>query len=122
MALIRRIIVAALGLAFCLTLSVATSNAQPGRARWEGNRGLHRGWTQGRHRGWNNRGRRIGRYDYGSRLSWWERRRLARQRYRMYNARNRYYRDGYLSPWERRRLRSRAYRYRQNSYRYRTTW
>ena len=120
MTLIRRIIVAGICLTFGMTLFVATTYAQPGRARWEGNRGLHRGWTQGRHRGWDNRGRRSS--YYGRRLSWRERRRLARLRYRMYNTRNRYYRDGYISSWERRRMRDRAYRYRNNAYRYRRSW
>jgi hypothetical protein len=49
---------------FALTAFAVSSNAQPGRARWEGNNGRHLGWTQGRHRGWdrNDRGWRRDRY------------------------------------------------------------
>ena len=118
MDLIRRLTLSVVGLAFCLSLAVVSSNAQPGRARWDGNRGQHRGWTQGRHRGWSNRGRRIGwddNYDNRyRRLSWRERRRLARIRARMLNNRNRYYENGYSTPWERRRSINRSYRYRRN--------
>ena len=112
MTLIRRITVAALGLAFCVGLFVATSEAQSNR-RWA--RSQNRGWTQSRYRNWDNPGRPIG--WNRNRLSWRERRRLALIRYRMYNSRNRYYNAGYLSPWQRRRLRMRAYRYRQSAYR-----
>lgn len=117
---IRRITIAIIGLAFCLGLAVMTGHAQRERDRWDRDRGSNRGWTNGLHRGWDNRGRRIGRKS--GRLSWRERQRLARQRYRIYNTRNRYYRDGYLSPWERRRLRERRLRYRQNYYRQRRDW
>lgn len=120
---IRRITISLLCIAFCLGAAVTSSSAQPGRARWEGNRGLHRGWTTGRHRGWDNRGRRYGWTDsrYG-RLSWRERRRLERQRNRLYNMRKRFYSDGYYSPRERRRLMYGTYRYRRNIYRDRRDW
>lgn len=45
--------------ALVLGLFVATSNAQPGRARWQGNNGRHLGWSNGRHNGWN-KGRKRG--------------------------------------------------------------
>ena len=118
MKLFRRLSVAFLGICFCLGLVVATSYAQPGRARWEGNRGLHRGWTIGRHRGWENRGRRSYYRNRYEGISWRERRRLALMRYRMYNSRNRNYGDGYLSRSERRRLARRAARYRATRYSY----
>ena|SRR5829696_7137126 len=119
MTLIRRITVAALGLAFCIGLFVATSEAQ---SSWRWSRAQNRGCTQSRYRSWdNNRGRRIGWNN--NRLSWRERRRIALMRNRMYDSRGRYYNAGYLTPWQRRRLRMQAYRYRQqnayrNSYRY----
>ncbi len=118
MKLFRRLTIALLALALCLSLVVISTTAQPGRARWEGNNGRHRGWSSGRHRGWSNRGRRIGwNDDYYSgyrRLSWRERRRLARMR--MYNRRNAYYGNSYYDSWERRRARYRANRYRNSLY------
>src|SRR5688572_31934664 len=108
MELIRRITLASIAIAFCLSLAVVAADAQPGRARWEGNRGQHRGWTMGRHRGWDNRGRRIGWSDnYSSRygrLSWRERRRLERIRNRRI-ARQRFYSD-YNNMTQRRRTSS----------------
>ncbi len=57
------------------------------------------------------------------RISPREARRLARQRARLYQARNRYYNnDGRLSYRERRRLAERYQRYRRNVYRDRRDW
>lgn len=36
--------------AFCMTLLVSTSYAQPGRARYEGNNGKHKGWSKQKNR------------------------------------------------------------------------
>jgi hypothetical protein len=48
---------------------------------------------------------------------------LQRQRERLYNSRNRYYRnDGYLSAREQRRLQRRYYQYRRNVRRDRRDW
>lgn len=92
-------------LAFCLTLAVSASYAQPGRAKYSGNNGKHRGWTQGRHRGWDKRDdrfeRRNSRLDrridrsYGSgKLSSAEYRRLERQRQRLDRRADRYENTG----------------------------
>lgn len=128
---LRKIVLTATALALMSVIYVAESQAQ-GRSRWYGNNGRHNGWTQGRHRGWDNRRGRGWDNDrrsswYGGRsrggyLSWDERRRLQRQRYRLYNTRNRYYRDGYLNDKERRRLSNRYNRYRRNVYRDRRDW
>ena len=135
-------------IAFCLSLYVASADAQPGKARWNGNNGRHRGWQQGRRNGWNN-GRKTGwqnrnvywqprsRNVYGSifqnRNIYWQQnrygrinpreyRRLQRQRARIYRSSNRYYSDGYLSDRERRRLQRQQYRYRRSVYRDRRDW
>jgi hypothetical protein len=60
-------------------------------------------------------------YRYG-RISPREARRLQRQRARLYQARNRYARDGHLSYSERRRLANRYQRYRRDVYRDRRDW
>jgi len=130
--------------AFCMSLAVVTSFAQPGKARWEGNNGRHRGWEQGKRNGWNN-GRKTGwrnrnndyywqqnRYgsrDYYSRQNRWGGRvtpreywRMQRQRSRIYRNTDRYYSDGYLSDKESRKLMKQRYKYRRSAYRNRRDW
>ena len=46
-------------IAFCLSLSVATGYAQPGRAGWKNNNGKAKGWYKGQRNGWDN-GRKRG--------------------------------------------------------------
>ena len=38
-------------LAFCISLAVTASYAQPGKAKWQGNNGKHKGWYKGKHKG-----------------------------------------------------------------------
>lgn len=84
MYLLRKIGLAILVAAFILTLSVITSYAQPGRARWEGNNGRHLGWTMGKHKGWYKDKHRKYRYNrYGT--SYWDYLRMReRSRYNGY--------------------------------------
>lgn len=120
MNLFRKLLLAGSTLAILTSMAVVAANAQPGRARWEGNNGRHLGWYNQRYnrRFRNNRYGNFDRYSvYGARpgyLSWRERRRLERQRYRLYNQRNRYYSDGFLNNRERRRLSQRYRQYRYN--------
>jgi hypothetical protein len=134
--------------AFCLTLSITASYGQPGKAKWKGNNGQHRGWTTGQRNGWT-RGRKTGwnyrrdddwrqtrsrsgywqntrsreqYYQRNSRISPQEYRRLQRQRARINRNTGRFYRDGYLSDKERRRLQRQYYKYRRNVYRDRRDW
>ncbi len=126
---LKKIVLTGAALAFLSVVYVAESQAQR-RSRWDGNNGRNDRWSQGRHRGWDDRRGRGWNNDrgsswYGNRngyLSWNERRRLQRQRYRLYNTRNRYYRDGYLNDKERRKLSNRYNRYRRNVYRDRRDW
>ncbi len=116
-------------IAFCLSLAVTASYAQPGKAKYEGNKGKHKGWTQGKHRGWDRRddnwvrtnGRdyrrqRDGRYydRNGIRITPQERRRLERQQSRLGRLRDRFYRDGSLSNKEERKLDKKYTKYRRN--------
>lgn len=108
-------------IAFLMSLAVVTTYAQPGKARYEGNRGKHRGWTIGKHKGWyKNRGwdrrderweRRNSRYDRRNdraysrgRLTSEELRRLERRRERLDRITDRYNRDGRINNREQRRL------------------
>jgi len=116
-------------IAFCLSLAVTASYAQPGKAKYEGNKGKHKGWTQGKHRGWDRRddnwvrtnGRdyrrqRDGRYydRNGIRITPQERRRLERQQSRLGRLRDRFYRDGSLSNKEERKLDKKYTKYRRS--------
>ena len=70
----KKIVLFIVAVAFIIGMSVASANAQPGWARWEGNNGRHLGWSNGRHRGWRNRDRYWRDDDY--------------RRYRRYRSRN----------------------------------
>ena len=138
MSYLRKFGVIFMTIAFCLSLAVITSYAQPGNARWSGNNGRHRGWTQGRRNGWDNgrktgwRNRSIYQQQSSRNIYWQQNRygrlspseywRLQRQRSRIYRNTNRYYSDGYLNSSERRRLQRQQYRYRRNVYRDRRDW
>lgn len=109
--------------AMMIAFSITSTYAQPGKARWGGNQGKHRGWERGNHEGWET-GRKTGwnrNYRQG-RISDRERDRLRRQREKIYNSRNRYFRDGYLNNNERRRLSNKVTKYRRNVYRDRRDW
>jgi hypothetical protein len=127
MNLFKRLGIAIGAIAFCLSLFVIAGQAQDGRWRWRNYDRSEKSWNKARkyrrpdrriysryrprYIGYN----RFNRYPgYGGRITPREARRLARQRARIYNARNRYYRDGYLSPRERRQLRKQIIRYRRN--------
>lgn len=93
---------------FCLSVSAASAYAQPGKAKYEGNRGKHKGWTIGKHKGWEKRDaaadRRLSRADRNGRLSESERRRLTRRGSRLERLETRLNRDGSLSRRDRRTL------------------
>lgn len=100
---------------FSLTIAASSSFAQPGKAKYEGNNGNHRGWTQGKHKGWEKRDdraeRRINRGYNNGRINSDEYRRLQRRGNRLQRVQNRYSRDGYVSTTERRRLNRKYTRY-----------
>ena len=89
--------------AFCLTVAISSSYAQPGKAKYEGNKGKHRGWTQGKHYGWNNRVNR--------RVNSREQRRIQNRQNQITRAENRFSRDGIISSKERRKLDKRYSKY-----------
>jgi hypothetical protein len=112
--------------AFCLSLLAATAIAQPGKAKYRGNKGNHYGWEKGKHKGWNkgkktgwmNRDDRWDRYDdryerrtdrnyRRGRISEEEYRRLERRRSRIERLRDRYDDDGVINNREQRRLSNR---------------
>ena len=116
-------------IAFCLTLVVSVNYAQPGKAKYEGNNGKHKGWTKGKHKGWAKRDNnwvRTVRSDYqryqnsryydrnGRRITPQEYRRLQRQQNRIYRSQNRYYRDGSLSYKEQQKLNKQYSKYRRS--------
>lgn len=72
MNLLKKFGLSAAAIVFALSAFAVSGNAQPGRARWEGNNGRHLGWTRGRHRGWDDDNRD------------WRRQRYARSRYHGY--------------------------------------
>jgi hypothetical protein len=113
-------------IAFCLSLYVASADAQWRQNRnWENrNRSIYSDRSDTNRR-WNRSRSSI--YVYGQqnrygRLSPREYWRLQRQRSRIYRSTSRAYRDGYLSSSERRRLQRQQYRYRRNVYRDRRDW
>ena len=114
MTLFKRITLSFSSLAFFVGLYVASAEAQR-YTRWGGNSGRYyeRNYDRGYDRSRTRWTRSSSRYGY---LSWRERQRLARQRYALYNSRNRYYRDGYLSRKERRKLAKRYMKYRRSTY------
>jgi hypothetical protein len=109
MKLLKKLGLALSALAFCLSLSVATTYAQPGKARYEGNRGKHKGWTKGKHKGWDKNN--VGWENRSNRVSDRERNRLDRLNDRLNRTRSRYESDGVLTDWESRRLDRRTTKY-----------
>lgn len=104
-------------LVFCLSLAVTASYAQPGKAKWKGNNGKHKGWAKQQNQGIAyNSGYQNGRYydRNGRRITAQEYRRLQRQRSRIYRSRERYYRDGSLSYKERQKLGKQYSKYRRS--------
>jgi hypothetical protein len=98
---------------FCLSLSVATASAQPGKASWKNNNGKHKGWYKGKHYGWN-KGKKTG---WLNNTSIWNSRnrrnrnisnsefwRLQNLRNRINRRQSRYYNDGSLSYKEQQKL------------------
>lgn len=109
-------------IAFCMSLLVASASAQPGKAKYEGNNGKHKGWTKGKHKGWEKRDerwdRRDSRYDRRNdrnysrgRLSAEEYARLERQRTRLGRIADRYNSDGRINNREQSRIRRQYSRY-----------
>lgn len=118
-------------IAFCLSLYVASADAQWRQNRnWENrNRSVYS--QRSGNRNWQNRSRYI--YRQQNRNVYWQQNRygrispqeywrLQRQRTRIYRNANRYSRDGYLSESERRRLQRQQYRYRRSVNRDRRDW
>jgi hypothetical protein len=149
MKILKKLGVIFAGIAFCLSLTVATSYAQPGRAGWKNNNGKSKGWYKGQRNGWDN-GRKTGWRNRSAILtqqnrSWqnrnrqnvyWQQNRrlrngrittqeylqLQRKRAQLYRTRSRYYNDGYLSDKERRKLNKRYNKYQQRVRRDRRDW
>ena len=114
MILLKKLSLTVLGLALFVGLYVASAEAQR-HSRWGGYSGGSYYGDNYRRSTYRNRTWTRSRYGY---LSPRERRRLARQRYRLYNTRNRYYyNDGRLSWKERRKLAKRYAKYRRSTYR-----
>ena len=106
MNLLRKLTLAAVAVVFCLGLFTVETSAQ--------GRGRHRGW-QKHNRVYLQYGNPI--WYQRSRISPQEYRRLQRERYRIYQSRNRAYRDGYINYNERRRLSRQRDRFRRHVYR-----
>lgn len=108
MYLLKRLTLAAAAVVFCMGLFAATTNAQ-----WQKHRTRSGGvYIQYGQPQWNGYGR----------ISPQERRRLERERYRIYRSSNRAYRDGYINERERRRLERQRDRFRSHVYRDRRDW
>lgn len=123
--------------AFCMTLAVSASYAQPGKARYEGNNGKHKGWAKQNRRAerredrFENRddryekrndrlGRRNGRAYSRGRLTESEYRRLERLRNRIDNRTDRYDDSGRgINNKERRKLNKQYSKYRRTARRVR---
>lgn len=111
MNLLRKLTLAAAAVVFCFGLFTVTTSAQ--------GRGNHRGWSKQN---------RVS-IQYGNPI-WYQRgrvspqeyRRLQRERYRIYQSRNRAYRDGSINYNERRRLSRQRDRFRRHVYRDRRDW
>ena len=110
-------------IAFCLSIAVSASYAQPGKAKYEGNRGKHKGWEKQAdrrqamrsgvdYRRYNQDGRYYDRS--GRRITAQEYRRLQRQRSRISRSRDRFYRDGSLSDKERQKLAKQRSKFRRS--------
>ena len=143
MNLFKKLGLAVGAIAFCFSLLVATSYAQDRQSRYRNNDRSERNWNNSqrkyqrndrsdrrysRYSRYNNNNRysrynQYNRYNrYGGRINPREARRLARQRARIYNSRNRYQRDGYISPREQRKLYKQTTKYRRNVRRDRRDW
>jgi hypothetical protein len=108
MSYLKKFGLAIAAIVFMISISAISGNAQGYR---------NREWRNRDNNGQNQRWRRDGRNDRN------EYRQQSRQRWRIYQQRNRYYRnDGYLGYWERRRLANRYYQYRRNVRRDRRNW
>ncbi|MDQ3798665.1 MAG: hypothetical protein M3384_04385 [Acidobacteriota bacterium] len=113
-------------IAFCMSLYVASADAQ--WRQYESREYRSRTIYGDRSRStWNrryNRNRSVywGQQSRYGRLTPREYWRLQRQRSRIYRSTNRAYRDGYVSDSERRRLMRQQYRYRRNVYRDSRDW
>jgi len=117
MKLIRKFALAIVGVAFALSLFVSSSNAQPGKARWQGNKGKHIGWTKGRHNGWYKKKNKWYRRPYRvGIITPRERLRLARERARIARASYRFSRDGIVTRQEARKLGKRYVKYDRKVY------
>lgn len=122
MKLIKKLGLIIAAIAFCISISAATSYAQPGRAGWKNNNGKHKGWTKGQRNGWDN-GRKTGwrnrsilisqqdRIRRTGRITPQEYRQMQRKRLQLNRTRTRYYNDGYISDKERRKLQKRYNKY-----------
>lgn len=112
-------------IAFCMSLYVASADAQWRQNRnWENRERSIYSDRSNTNRRWNrNRNSSVywqqNRYGRLTPREYW---RLQRQRSRIYRSTNRAYRDGYLNDRERRRLTRQQYRYRRNVYRDRRDW
>ena len=114
MILLKKLSLTVLGLALFVGLYVASAEAQR-YSRWGSYNGGSYYGDNYRRSSYRNRSWTRSRYGY---ISPWERRRIARQRYRLYNARNRYYYDDRrISRKERRKLAKRYAKYRRSMYR-----
>ena len=100
-------------IAFCLTLSVVSADAQRRNRSW--NNGNNNGsWQQAQNSRWRqNRNGRITPQEY---------RQLQRKRAQLYRTRSRVTRDGYVSPQERRRLQKKYNQYQRKVRRDRRDW
>lgn len=130
MSYLRKFGLIATAIAFCMSVYVASADAQWRQNRnWENrersvysDRNTNRRWNRDRNvyrqqnRGVYGQQNRYGRI---SPREYW---RLQRQRSRIYRTTNRVYRDGYVSDSERRRLQRQQYRYRRNVRRDRRDW
>jgi hypothetical protein len=104
MNLLRKVTLAAAAAVFCFGLFTVTASAQDRHRGWSNNGGyIQYGRPQ-----WNRRNGRLSPQEY---------RRLQRERYRIYQSRNRAYRDGYVNYNERRRLSRQRERSRRHVYR-----
>jgi len=123
MKLLKKLGLALSAIAFCLSLSVTASYAQPGKAKMTGNQGKHKGWTQGKHKGWY-KGKKVGwqNNQVQPRWVWWGSRRvtpqeysrLQRERARLLARRARYNSDGTITAKERQKLRKKYSKYRRH--------
>jgi len=115
MKIVKKIGFVLFAIAFCLSLSITSAYAQPGKARYEGNNGKHKGWVKGQHKGWRKRDSRSERRVYrgyrSGQINSSEYRRLQRRGNRLERVEYRYRRDGSLNAKERRKLNTKYTKY-----------